>query len=189
MGVEAELEQLPRAIGARTRHLRLARGLTLDQLAASSAVSRRMIVNVEAGSTNASIATLLRLAGALQVPLADLLGPATAAEPCTVTPQASQKELWKGDSGGRALLVAASGGFELWEWQLQANEAHSSEAHSPGTRELLHVHSGRLTLTVDGIAHALSPGDSASFAGDVPHAYACPSRGPVTFSLAVLEPT
>ena len=58
MAKAAELGQL---IGARVRQSRAERGWTLDELAERSRVSRRMLVNIEQGSTNPSIATLLRI--------------------------------------------------------------------------------------------------------------------------------
>ena len=57
MSVELLVERIPAEVGARVRTARTLRGWTLDQLAEHSGVSRRMIVNVEAGTSNASIAT------------------------------------------------------------------------------------------------------------------------------------
>ena len=56
---------LASAIGGRVRQERQARGWTLDRLAEAAGVSRRMLVNVEQGTVNPSVGTLLRISDAL----------------------------------------------------------------------------------------------------------------------------
>ena len=53
--------------------LRRAAGLSQDALAKASGVSRRMLVGIEGGDTNVSLATLDRIAAALSVTFADLV--------------------------------------------------------------------------------------------------------------------
>lgn len=179
------------AVGRRVRALRTARGWTLDETAERSGVSRRMIINVEAGASNASLATLLRLSGALHVSLADLVSD-TSDDDVVVTPASPDRSpLWRGEHGGHAVLVASADTpdmLELWEWVLEPGDAYSSEAHRPGTRELLHVLSGQVNLTVNDVVTALRSGDGASFAADVPHTYACTGKRPARFTMTVLEP-
>ena len=191
MSVDDLIEQVPVDVGRRVREARSARGWTLDQLAERSGVSRRMIVNVEAGTSNASIATMLRLATALRVTLADLVAPHAFDETIVVTRSVGREALWRGDSGGSAVLVAAADTpdmLELWDWTMSPGERYESEAHRPGTRELLHVRSGQVRLTVAGELQQLSVGDAASYAADVPHAYANAGRGTARFTMTVLEP-
>jgi transcriptional regulator with XRE-family HTH domain len=191
MSVESLVEQVPVDVGRRVRDARVARGWTLDQVAERSGVSRRMIVNVEAGTSNASIATLLRLATALRVSLAELVAGGPSGEGVVVSGAATREPLWRGEAGGCAVLVASADTpdmLELWEWRLEPGESYESEAHRPGTRELLHVISGRLTLVVGDNLHDLRVGDAASFAADHPHRYANGGRKPLRFTMTVLEP-
>ena len=191
MSVDVLVEQVPEAVGRRVREARVSRGWTLDQLAEHSGVSRRMIVNVEAGASNASIATLLRLATSLQVGLADLVAESQRGQSLVVTPAAQLEPLWRGESGGSAVLVASAGTpdmLELWDWTLEPGETFESEPHRAGTRELLHVRSGQLVVTVDDEERSLRAGDGASLAADVRHSYACEGRRPTRFSMTVLEP-
>ena len=185
---DVDVDDIPLTVGRRVREARSARGLTLDQLAERSGVSRRMIVNVEAGRSSASITTLLRLATALSVALADLVSDGPAGQSCVLTSAASRVPLWQGERGGTAQLVAAADALELWDWTLHPGEVYASEAHRLGTRELIHVLSGRLELITGGAAHVLAPGDGASFSADSPHSYGCAGRRPVRFSMTVLEP-
>ena len=191
MSVEALVERIPATVGRRVRDGRSAREWTLDELAERSGVSRRMIVNVEAGNCNASIATLLRLATALHVSLADLVADPAPADGVVVTSASGRQPLWRGEAGGTAVLVATAGApgiLEQWDWTLEPTEAFESEPHRPGTHELLHVLTGSLTLTVDGEARRLRAGDGASFGADVPHAYACGGRRSTRFVMTVCEP-
>lgn len=186
------VEDAPAQIGRRVRTERTRRSWTLDDLADRSDVSRRMIVNVEAGSTNASIATLLRLANALEVPLTALVAD-EADEPAAVriTSRADQRPLWQGRHGGSATMVASTTTpdvLELWEWILEPGDVHESDAHRPGTQELIHVTRGQITLMVDGVEHQLRPGDGIRFDADLPHTYANTSARPARMSLTVFEP-
>jgi transcriptional regulator with XRE-family HTH domain len=187
--VEKDTEVLAAAIGARVRRERQGRGWTLDRLAEVAEVSRRMVVNVEQGSVNPSIGTLLRLADALGVGLPALVETARPA-PVTVTRHGEGAVLWAGERGGRGVLLAATGPpdlVELWEWTLGAGERHRSDAHAPGTKELLQVLEGRLLLEAGAERIALSTGDAVRFPGDVPHAYLS-EEAPTRFVLAVFEP-
>jgi transcriptional regulator with XRE-family HTH domain len=188
---EVSTERIPEIVGRRVRAARGAQGWTLDRLAEQSGVSRRMIVNVESGTSNASIATLLRLARALKVSLAELVSESTEIHSVTVSTSESRTPLWRGEVGGTAFLAASADTpdmLELWDWTLGPEETYHSESHRAGTRELLHVLSGHVRLTVDGQVHDLRPGAAASFPGDVPHGYANAGKRLARFSLTVFEP-
>lgn len=178
------------AIGVRVRQERQSRHWTLDQLAEAAGVSRRMVVNVEQGAANPSVGTLLRISDALGVGLPALVEP-PARMPVKVTRHGDGAALWSSESGGRGVLVAGTEPpdvVELWDWTLGPGDRHGSEAHSPGTRELVQVQQGAITVEVAGHAVALDAGDAVAFPGDVAHSYANPGTRPARFSLAVFEP-
>lgn len=77
---------------------------------------------------------------------------------------------------------------ELWDWSLGPADRHVSEAHAAGTRELVHVLAGRVSVEVDDQVIDLDTGDAVSFPGDVAHAYLNAHDQPARFSLAVFEP-
>jgi transcriptional regulator with XRE-family HTH domain len=187
----AGTDSIAQAIGGRVRQGRGSRGWTLDQLAERSGVSRRMLVSIEQGSANPSIATLLRLSDALGIGLPALVDMDRSPR-LQVTRAGAAPVLWRGTAGGRAVLVAGTEPpdvTELWDWTLGPGESHSSEAHTAGTRELLLVLSGQLELTVDQHPELLATGDSASFAGDLAHEYLNADPAQVArFALSVFEP-
>src|SRR6476469_9395077 len=95
------------AIGARVKQERQSRGWTLDQLAESAGVSRRMLVNVEQGAANPSVGTLLRISDALGVGLPALVEPPEQ-RLVKVTRAGEGAALWSSYAGGRGVLVAGT---------------------------------------------------------------------------------
>ncbi|WP_203932005.1 helix-turn-helix domain-containing protein [Virgisporangium ochraceum] len=188
--MDEETAALAGVIGARVRQERLSRTWTLDHLADAAGVSRRMVVNVEQGVTNPSVGTLLRLSDALGIGLPALVEPPRPAA-LRVTRDGEGVALWTSDAGGRGLLVAGTGPpdvVELWDWTLGPGDRHASDAHSTGTKELIQVRDGTVTVGVAGDSVVLRPGDALAFAGTVPHSYANPGAAPARFSLAVFQP-
>ena len=78
--------------------------------------------------------------------------------------------------------------IELWDWTLGPGDEHAREAHAPGTKELVHVQDGSITVEVADQSVTLAAGDAVAFPGDVAHSYANPGTQPTRFSLAVFEP-
>jgi transcriptional regulator with XRE-family HTH domain len=178
------------AVGVRVRQERQSRRWTLDQLAEAAGVSRRMVVNVEQGATNPSVGTLLRISDALGVGLPALVAPPQP-KPLKITRRGEGAALWSSESGGRGVLVAGTEPpdvLELWDWTLGPGDHHTSEAHTPATKELLQVQQGTITLEVAYRSVTLDVGDAIAFPGDVAHSYANPGTEPARFSLAVFEP-
>lgn len=188
--MDDETAALASVIGARVRQERQDRRWTLDQLAAAAGVSRRAVVNVEQGAANPSVGTLLRISDALGIGLPALVAP-PAPKPVTVTRVGAGAVLWRGEHGGRGVLVAGTEPpdvVELWDWTLSPGDRQASEAHTEGTKELVQVQAGTVSVEIDDQTISLAAGDAAAFPGDVPHAYANPGPEPARFSLAVFEP-
>lgn len=149
-----------------------------------------MVVNVEQGAANPSVGTLLRISDALGVGLPALVE-RPQPRPVRVTRRGEGAALWTSESGGRGLLVAGTEPpdvLELWDWILAPGDQRVSEAHAPGTRELIQVRQGTVRLDVAGQLVTLDSGDAVAFPGDVAHSYANPRKRPARFSLAVFEP-
>jgi transcriptional regulator with XRE-family HTH domain len=182
--------KLAAAIGARVKQERRARDWTLDRLAEVAGVSRRMVVSVEQGSVNPSVGTLLRLSDALGIGLPALVEPPEL-HSVKVTRSGEGAELWTGTAGGRGVLVAGTRApdvVELWDWSLGPGDSHETDAHATGTKELLHVLEGTVTVDVADRLTILEVGDALTFPGDLPHTYANTGTSPARFSLAVFEP-
>lgn len=178
------------AIARNTRSLRADRGWSLDQLATRSGVSKGMLVQIEQSRTNPSIGTLCRVADAFGVTLAQMVELTDGSNVRVVDPDQIVR-LWRGGEGSWGdLLVGTDRNehVELWRWQLAADGRHESEGHLPGTRELIAVLSGVLTLEVDDASHDVPPGGAVLFEADRPHTYANTRRRAVDMVLVVVQP-
>lgn len=178
--------RVSRSLAEAVRRLRAARSWTLDDLAARSGVSRRLVVQIEQGQANPSIGTLLRLADALEVTLTDLVSDQETTLVGVRAPSEAT-ELWQGPSGGRALLEVSRGPLELWSWTLEPGESHVSDAHHPGALELVKVRRGTLLLEVADESVRVKAGHSAWFDASRQHAYRNATATPVNFTLVVLD--
>jgi XRE family aerobic/anaerobic benzoate catabolism transcriptional regulator len=69
------------ALGERIRALRARRGLTRKAVAEAAEISERYLANLEYGIGNGSILVLQQVAGALQCPVAELIGDVTTSSP------------------------------------------------------------------------------------------------------------
>ncbi|NRQ33300.1 helix-turn-helix transcriptional regulator [Nonomuraea sp. NN258] len=181
-------ETITQAIANNVRAQRSHRGLTLDALAARSGVSRGMLVQVEQGRTNPSVSTLTRIASALGVTVARLVE-VSDVPMVRVVDKSDVVTFRQGEVEAR-LLVGADAPMilELWDWRLAPGEHHDGDAHPPGTREMLTVLSGELTLTVYGKSHTIRQDDAVLFTADRAHRYANQGEQELRFIMMVAEP-
>ncbi|GII87293.1 transcriptional regulator [Sphaerisporangium siamense] len=183
-------ETVTAAIASNVRAQRAHRGLTLDALAARSGVSRGMLVQIEQCRTNPSVSTLTRIADALGVTVARLVE-VSDTPVVRVVHATDVATLWRSDKGGSARLLVGSDApaiLELWDWTLGPGEHHDGDAHPAGTREMLTVLEGELTLTVYGGAHVVGRDEAVLFSADRPHRYANETAGTLRFIMVVTEP-
>src|ERR1700757_5515629 len=96
----AGADGVSRAIGGRVRQGRGRGGWALDQLAGRSGVSRRMLVSIEQGSANPSIATLLLISDALGIGLPALVE-MDRSPGLRVTRAGAAAVLWRGGARAR----------------------------------------------------------------------------------------
>jgi len=177
-------------IARNVRAMRTEQGWTLDELAGRSGVSKGMLVQIEQNRTNPSIGTLCRISEAFGVSLAAMveLGQSPSVR---IVSDADAVELWTGEPGSAGRLLVGTDRrehIELWDWRLTPGDSYPSQDHQPGTREMLHVHEGALTLSVDGTDYVVPTGSSVLFDADRSHGYANRGRKVLRFTLVVSAP-
>jgi transcriptional regulator with XRE-family HTH domain len=165
-------------LGQRVRDERLGRGLSLDDLAIRSRVSRSMISAIERGAKAATVLILDRIATGLGTSLARLL---TCETRSRVIPMPLDKQAVARDPSGweRRILSPVLPGveFEFMRSTLAPGvDAGTFLPHAPGSREYVAVEKGTLLLTLDGEPHTLKAGDGIYYDGDCLHAFANPLR-------------
>jgi transcriptional regulator with XRE-family HTH domain len=171
------------------RRARLEKGYSQELLASRAGISRRMLVNIEAGESNASIATVDKLASALGLSFVDVVRPPSLADKA----QALPLRIWQGeqaDSHASLLESLPMPGMtlELWRWQLAAGDSYLAEADAPGCQELLYVLAGQLQVQLprQQQTHVLQAGQTLAFALDQPCSYHNLGAEPCTVTTSVL---
>lgn len=175
--LDAEAEELKTRVGQNLCRLRKKRDLTLERLATMAGVSRAMLGQIEAGESAPTISLLWKIARALDIRFADLLGAETTGD-IVVLRADDAKLLRSSDSSfeSRALFpFDVRRKAEFYELCLKAGHSEHAVAHPEGTYENLVIHSGRLRMTIgDEEPIELKAGDAIYFRADVPHVYENP---------------
>jgi len=169
-------EQLGAALAENVRNLRDARGLTQGQLAERAGVPRATLSLLESGSANPTLSVLLRVCGALDVRIEELL--MAPASDTVVFRKADLPVKKRGGVTVRKLLPESLSGVDFEELLLPAGKTLVGVPHTPGTREYLFVDTGRICLNVGGSNFELEAGDVAVFRGHQRHSYRNPERTP-----------
>lgn len=185
----ADVAQVSLAVANRIRSWRKEKKLSLDELSRRASVSKGMLVEIEKGAANPSIAILCKLAAALGVSVADIVN--VSSEPVVhVIEKQAIPVLWQGAKGGSARLLAGTAGpdmIELWQWEMQPGEHFSSPGHPAGTCELLHVNEGVLSLTVGETVTQVEAGASAVAKTEMAHGYGNEGDTVLRFTMTVAE--
>ena len=166
-------DAINRHLGARVKHLRSARGWSLESLANASGVSRSMLSQIEREQANPTLAVTLRIARAFGLTLGELIEMPGAASAVTVIRANDHTYHYRSDKDCTIRTLSPLNlekDVEFYEIRLQPGGGLRSSPHFEGTREFVTLQKGRLRIESASDAEELSPGDTASYRADVPHA-------------------
>ncbi len=167
--------------------LRESRALTQAQIAKTAGIPRPTWANVESGSANPTLQVLLKIAGALQVSLEELLAPPRPLAKLYLRDELPTRN--RGKVVVRKLLPEPLVGLDIERLILPPGAGMRGLPHTPGTREYLSCESGVLELSESGHVWRLSAGDVLVFRGDQKHGYRNPGRSEATaYSVIALAP-
>jgi transcriptional regulator with XRE-family HTH domain len=156
-------------LGARVRELRRDRGLTLKALGREAGLSHPFLSQLERGLARPSLASVERIAQALQVPVGSLWAErqrgtalVVRADEATVVPH--------GEAGApgtvRELLV--NGSMRVREWSGGGRNWPEQPETTTG-EVVVYVIRGAIEVELEGAVHGLAAGDALRFDGAVPH--------------------
>ena len=167
------VESVNRHFGARVKQLRTARRWSLEALATASGVSRSMLSEIEREQANPTLAVTMRIAQAFGMSLGELVQIPTATSTVNVIRASDRAYHYRSDKSCRIRTLSPLNlekDVELYEIRLESGGALRSAPHFEGTREFLTVQKGEVRVESDRDGDTLSPGDSANYRADVPHA-------------------
>jgi transcriptional regulator with XRE-family HTH domain len=150
--------------------LRHARTLTQDALAAAAALPRSTIANLESGEANPSLAVLVKVAGALGVPIDELLAAPRAKVRKWTAEEIGSRQRGQGIAE-RPLVPEPMPDGMLYGMDFAPGARLGGTPHLPGTHEYFTCLEGRVEIVVSGQRHDLGAGDVLAFPGNTPHSY------------------
>ncbi|HEV3047540.1 MAG TPA: XRE family transcriptional regulator [Solirubrobacteraceae bacterium] len=175
-------------LAANLRRLRIARHVSLSELARATGVGKATLSGIENGRANPTVETLAALAGALRASLGELLEEPPLGEMRVVRATHGEAELVEGVPRRALETIPARAGVEAAELVLAAGRRCEAPPRAGGTRAHVYVRSGKLIAGPSERQTELARGDYASFPADVPHVYEAP-REPARALLLVQPPS
>ena len=165
-------EPLSQLVCDRVKGLRKSKGLTLEQLASLSGVSRSMLSQIERGAANPTLGVAFRIAQAFGMSLGDLVDVPSGPGRIDVVRSNDRSSLFRNDEQCRIRTLSPlhlEKDVEFYELTLKVGGSLVSAPHFEGTREFLTVEQGSVRLTSGEETTELGQGDSAHYPADVQH--------------------
>jgi len=185
---------LERYLGNTIRDIRQKHGLTIADVATLAGISRGMLSKIENAQTATSLETLSRLSHALGVSLATLFRSydVRAGSAQLVKKDEGMEVVRRGTKRGHTyhLLAYDQGPKKTFEPFLITID-HESETfpifEHPGT-EFIYMLEGCIEYRHGQNTYVLSPGDSLTFEGDIPHGPEKLIQCPIRFLTVLMYP-
>lgn len=176
-------------LGSNIKTLRLQRGLTLDDLAERTGVSRAMLSDIERGTKNPTIKVVCQIAEVFGYTVSQLLGEDDLEEKTIVVIRRNQRQVLVEPQTGVERHLLSPGfvqrGLEVIWYVIPPGQMGSFPAHRRNTMEHITVIKGCLKYSVDATEGLLEEGDSIFFAADVTHDFYNPGTEPSHFFLVI----
>jgi len=163
----------PQTIGSRVRFLRSRDGLSLDELATRSGLTKSYVSKIERGLSVPSISTAMKLAESFGMTVGQLLGEKQYDDAVCVVRKGQRRKFMRAGSGSgyNYEMIAAGKRFKTMEPFIMYPPAEfqgSRMFQHPG-QELIFVLSGTLEVEFADKRFLLNKDDSVYFDAHVPH--------------------
>jgi transcriptional regulator with XRE-family HTH domain len=165
------MSDLNRSIGEKIKLLRSQRGLTLDQAAELTGVSKSMIGQIERGNSAPTVTTLWKICNGFKVSFSTLLEQSEKA--VSVARKEQLQPLTKPEVYRLYSYIPFdfTRKFEAFRMELLGWSRHDSEAHTDAVEEFVYVTDGRVDIQVEDETHHLQKDDLLRFSAKVGHSY------------------
>ncbi len=179
-------------IGSRLQALRKQQGLSLDDMAIRSKISRSMLSQVERGLANPTFATLWALTQALGVEISQLIGDAAdESEQAIELIEAHNIPRIQSADGHCTLHILSppetTGSSEWYMLEIEPGASLTSQPHAAGSREHLSILSGEAMVISAEIQASGGTGATLRYRADVPHSISNTGKGRLQALLVVMS--
>lgn len=177
-------------LGERVRELRRGRGLTLEELAERSGVSRAMISKLERGEKNPTLVVAAKLAEGFGATLSQLVGMEERRE-VVVVPRERRMVMRDPETGFERQLLSPSFGGTGVEFIRNVVPKGSTSGEFPphrrGVEEYIVVEKGCLRAIIGGEERLLEEGDALYFEADIRHRFDNAGEGECSYFLVIVS--
>lgn len=151
--------------------IRRERGLTLQELAELTGVSKSMLGEIERATSNPTVTVLWKITTGLKVPISRLVHEQQPL--CSLVREDERRLLHEPPTSIRLIFECDhTRNFEVYQLEFQPGAEHRAGGHDQGVIEYLMVYEGEYTLIVGPQSHVLGQGDSMFFEAHHQHCYA-----------------
>jgi len=169
-------------VGTRLRMRRLARRLTLQELAEKSALSVGLLSQIERGLTTPSIRSLRQISNALEMPMGWLFEPAPHPSEELIVRASNRRRMDLGPGAMVKELLSPDNVLDIQIIRITIQPGGTSgdkPYNNPIGAKCGTIVSGQLGLEVAGKEYVLDPGDSFAFRAEFMHRFWCVGDTPV----------
>lgn len=172
-------------ISMNLKRIRKARRLSLDEVAEQTGVSKSMLGQIERGDSNPTVATVAKIVDGMRVTFSTLIkAPGFETyhiKKAELAPAKTEKGQYKVYN---VFPFEEDRSFEIYLVEICVGGRYQCGSHGEGTQEYLTIHSGSLSLDIDGSKSVLAEnGDTIRFMCDKPHCYKNIGNEPLTFTI------
>ncbi len=166
------MDNLIDIIGCNLANIRKERGLSLDQVANLTGVSKSMLSQIENGQKTPTVTVMWKIANGLKTSISTLM---KTQESDVKIVKMNKSELIIEDDGkyrtGLLLPFNEDAKFEVVNMEIETGGVHISSPHGTGVKEYLFLSTGNLEIEIENNVYKLSPGEAIIFQGDIEHKY------------------
>ncbi len=158
-------------LGKHIQKYRKQAGMSLDDVAKRSGVSKAMLSQVETGKVNPTVAIVWRIAHGLGVSVQDLLEGGKGAAKIETFRRHQYALLTEGEGCQIQVIspIHMAGELELYLVELREGASLDSNPHFPGAEEFTTVLEGKIKVVCASHTEVIESGDTAHYDADTEH--------------------
>lgn len=183
------LEPIHKKIGKNLQIIRKTRGLSLDQVAELTGVSKAMLGQIERGDSNPTISVLWKIVNGLRISFTSLIENDSAK--VLIVRRDDLTPLIEEEGAYRVFPFFPFNQqkhFEMYTVEMDPGCSHSSEAHNEGVEEYILVIEGGLDVQFEQESHRVEKGSGIHFTADLPHTYHNPTEAVTKYYTLIYYP-
>jgi len=176
-------------IGKNLKAIRQARGLSLDNVAELTGVSKAMLGQIERGVTSPTISIIWKIVNGLRLSFTSLIDEPKAE--VAVISKDNLEPLISENGKFRSYPVFPfdpTKKFEVYAVEMDPGCVHESEAHNASVEEYILVSNGSLVIELMDQSYNISEGGAVRITADQPHVYKNPGDTVVRYQVIIYYP-